>query len=101
MKSLFSNYAAIIEHRNLSYFRDTSDQALVYRDLDRMNSEILNNFKSERENIKMISERREYVKAKLLDVDYLTNRVNQAPSEVRDSISKSLKALYLTLLHQA
>lgn len=101
MKSLFYKYAAIIEHRNLSYFNDINDLALVYKDLDKMNLDILENFKSERDNIKMIRERREYVKAKLLDVAYLVERVNQAPIGVRDSLGKSLKALYLTLSHQA
>lgn len=100
MKSIFSEYAAIIEHHKLNYFQDINDQAVVYRDLDKMNAEILDDFKSEREKITMTRERKEYVKAKLLDVDYLNSRLNQAPPEIRKSLSKSLKALYLTLSHQ-
>jgi hypothetical protein len=96
MKSLLYKYASIIERRDLHFFKDMSNKTLVYKELEQMNTEILRDFKLERERITMVRERRDYVRAKLSDIDYLIEKINQVHPEIRQSISKSLTALHLT-----
>ena len=97
MQSIFSTYSDIIERRELGFFSDISNQALVYKELETLNTKILKNLKSEKENITMIRERKEYVKAKICDLEYLTAKLNQVDPVIRNSIAKSLKALSLTI----